>query len=129
MKNYIYLLIMLMVGCAEPDPVPSGAHGALYVRRIELSDQPRFKYVVIIATADDGNIETGSGYSFYTNTELYVGQQIVSDTTVPYVPTRNGKPIENEKPGIEITIVSDTTAADSGSFKIGDTVLTTKIPK
>jgi hypothetical protein len=137
MKKYIYLLIMFLVGCAdaEPDPVPSGVHGALYVRSIELSDQPRFKYVVVVATADDegnGMDANSAGYSFYTNAELSVGQQIVADTTVPYVPTVNGKPIEpaETEPETESGVDSATIApADSGSFKIGDTVLTTKIPK
>jgi hypothetical protein len=138
----VALYTLALMGCsdkpvetpaAEVEQKPGGYHGAIMVKKVEISDQPRFKYMVSLYTADDvgwtyqGNFYPGS-YTFYTNTEMHVGQVVVPDTTLPYRQTSPPKAPENLRHEPQPT--ADTTklpipkpdTLTKASLRVGDSV-------
>jgi hypothetical protein len=118
-----FAMLLQAASCRNPAPPADGQHGALLVRRVQLSDQPRFKYLVTVATADDQDYENSNGhtvragYDFYTNADLKVGQPVVQDSTPPYLPTFGGKVPAPD------TAKAKTTAEEG--LRVGDTVSAT----
>jgi len=133
------ILLATMFGACENKPPeelprPDGYHGALIVRKVEISSQQRFKYFVTVATKDDegwsdsnGHFHEG-GYSFYTNAKLEVGQDVVGDTTIPYIPVYKEEEKRERTVDTVKFIEPDSAVGKPDEYRIGDSVTNQKTP-